>query len=110
MKYHFTANQIPIYVPEHKPSIYSIWVKKLWAPHVPLHKHKIHESLLFQGIILQFFVQNDLFLDTYFHGLFMIYHFDTWAIIWQSIVPVSLKICKKFAAFACQIVFVIVSE
>ena len=41
-----------------------------------------------------------------------IYYFDTWVIIWHGNVPVFLKfaqICKKFAAFAHKIVFVIVS-
>ena len=29
------------------------------------------------------------------------YYFDTWAIIWHGIIPVFLKICKKFAAICC---------
>ena len=35
----------------------------------------------------------------------LIHYFDTWAIIWRGIIPVFLKICKKFAVFAHKIVF-----
>ena len=64
------------------------------------YKCKAVSSCDVSRIWVQNFLKYQLNFYVVFYSLIskrLIYHFDTWAIIWHGIVSIFLKICKKFA-------------